>query len=111
MSTPPVSSSLEAQAMLTTHALNVLWATDDMGCCHVCCAPCAALDYLDRRGLLDLTLAWWAEVDGHSWWDARIERRDDRLIVHGQGVDRAWMHRQWSGSKVQEQCGHRWSES
>jgi len=97
--------------MLAAHALDALWSASDfqpdgMGCCHVCCAPCAALDYLDRHGLLDLTLARWPEGIEGSWWSGRVEERDGVLYVHGQGVDREWMRRQWSGSKVQEQCGH-----
>ncbi len=100
----PISSVAEAHAMLTSHALNALWSRSDVqpddddlwGCCHVCCAPCAALDYLDRQGVLDEVLSAWPHGVGSD--------------THKDGkVDREWMRRQWSGSPMQEQCGHRWT--
>ncbi len=96
-----IDSKDMAVAMLAQHALSALWAASDcqpdgMGCCHVCCAPCAALDYLDRTGQLDAVLAAWPEhIDGNS------------TFVDGK-LDRDWMRRQWTGSEVQRQCGHRW---
>lgn len=90
----------EAISMLAHYALSTLWSESDfqpdgMGCCHVCCAPCASLYYLERMGLLDVTVRGWPE--GMAGSDMFV---DDR-------VDRAWMFRQWTGSRVQEQCGHR----
>lgn len=99
------TSRVEAYAMLAQHALSALWASSDFqprdegndiwGCCSRCCAPCAALHYLDRQGVLDAVLAEWPE--GSQGSD----------MFPGGKLDRAWMHRQWSGSPVQEQCGHR----
>ncbi len=66
-----------------------------LGCCPTCCAPCGALLYLDREGVLDALLAEWAEGI-----------RDDEAFPGGK-VDRQWMYRQWCGSQMQEQCGHR----
>lgn len=90
----------EAVSMLAHYALCCLWAVSDfqpdgMGCCHVCCAPCAALYYLERMGLLDVTVRAWPE--GMTGSDMFV---DDR-------VDREWLFRQWTGSQVQQQCGHR----
>ena len=90
----------EAVSMLAHYALACLWGESDfqpdgMGCCHACCAPCAALFYLERMGLLDVVVRAWPE--GMAGSDMFV---DDR-------VDREWMFRQWTGSKVQEQCGHR----
>jgi hypothetical protein len=90
----------EAESMLAHFALSKLWEGSDfqpdgMGCCHVCCAPCSSLYYLDRMGLLDVVVRGWPE--GLAGSD---------MFVDG-CVDRAWMYRQWTGSKVQEQCGHR----
>lgn len=97
------TSRVEAYSMLAHHALSALWSQsdfqpcdDDMwGCCPTCCAPCAALLYLDRQGVLDHVLAEWAEGS-----------RDCGMFVEGK-LDRGWMYRQWAGSPVQEQCGHR----
>lgn len=95
-----VDAAAVAYAMLAHHALNELWAESDfqpdgMGCCHVCCAPCAALAQLDRVGVLDKVLAAWPEGS----------RGSD--VFPGGCLDRVWMYRQWSGSRAQEQCGHR----
>jgi hypothetical protein len=90
----------EAVSMLAHYALACLWGASDfqpdgLGCCHVCCAPCAALYYLERMGLLDVTVRAWPE--GMRGSDMFV---DDR-------VDRVWLFRQWTGSQVQQQCGHR----
>ncbi len=95
------TSRAEAYAMLAQHALSALWGDSDfqpdgMGCCHVCCAPCAALYYLDGQGVLDALLREWPTGMVGS-----------NLTPDGRTVDRVWMYRQWSGSKAQEQCGHR----
>jgi hypothetical protein len=94
------TSRVEAYAMLAQHALSSLWADSDfqpdgMGCCHICCAPCAALLCLDRTGVLDLVLREWPE--GMTGSD---------MFIDG-SVDREWMYRQWSGSRMQQQCEHR----
>lgn len=99
------TSRVEAYSMLAHHALSALWAESDFqprdpgddvfGCCPVCRAPCAALLYLDRHGILDHVLGEWAEGG-----------RDSDMFPGGR-LDRAWLYRQWSGSPVQEQCGHR----
>lgn len=99
------TSRVEAYAMLAHHALSALWASSDFqprdpdddihGCCHVCCAPCKALHYLDRQGVLDAVLAEWPEGSRGSF-----------MFPDGK-LDRAWMYKQWAGSPVQEQCGHR----
>jgi hypothetical protein len=89
--------------MLAQHALSSLWASSDVqpdddgvwGCCPTCCAPCAALLYLDRQGVLDAVLAEWPEGGRES------------AMFPGGKLDREWMYRQWSGSPVQQQCGHR----
>jgi hypothetical protein len=96
-------SRVEAYAMLAQHALSALWANSDFqpraaedlwGCCPTCCAPCGALLFLDRSGVLDAVLAEWPEgVAGSS------------MFVGGK-VDREWMYRQWAGSPAQESCGH-----
>lgn len=98
------SSRVEAYAMLAQHALSSLWYSSDFqprdedddlwGCCPTCCAPCGALLYLDRSGVLDLVLREWPEGMSFS------------CIVDGK-VDRTWMYRQWAGSPAQESCGHR----
>jgi hypothetical protein len=95
------SSRAEAYAMLAQAALSDLWSDSDfqpdgMGCCHVCCAPCAALHYLDGQGVLEALLAEWPDGCEGSY-----------LFPDGRRLDREWMHRQWSGSRSQEQCGHR----
>lgn len=101
MSTDGPTSQVEAYAMLAHHALTTLWADSDfqpdgMGCCHICCAPCAALLFLDLSGALDAVLGEWREgIDGSD------------IFPDGQ-LDRAWMYRQWTNSEVQRlQCGHR----
>jgi hypothetical protein len=99
------TSRVEAYAMLAHHALSHVWfvsafqpreAGDDIfGCCPGCCAPCAALLYLDRRGDLDAVLGEWAEgVAGAS------------MFVGGK-LDRVWLYAQWVGLPAQAQCGHR----
>ncbi len=99
------TSRVEAYSMLAHHALSALWASSDFqprdedddiwGCCCVCCAPCAALLYLDRSGVLDHVLGEWPEGARGSF------------MFPGGVLDRQWMYRQWAGSPVQEQCGHR----
>lgn len=102
---PGPTSRVEAYAMLAQHALTSLWSASDFqprdedddlwGCCPTCCAPCGALLYLDRSGVLDLVLAEWPEgLDGSG------------VFVDGR-VDRGWLYRQWAGSPMQESCGHR----
>lgn len=90
--------------MLAHHALSCLWQESDFqprdpdapdlwGCCAVCCAPCAALLYLDRQGILDVVLGefeYGCESDTH---------------VDGK-VDRVWMYQQWSNPVMLAQCGH-----
>ena len=93
------TSRVEAYSLLAHHALNELWAASDfqpdgMGCCPICCAPCGSLLFLDRDGVLDAVLAEWPEGG-----------RDSDIFPGGQ-LDREWMYRQWSGSPVQQQCGH-----
>ncbi len=85
--------------MLAHHALDALWAVSDfqpdgMGCCPTCCAPCGALLFLDRDGVLDAVLDEWAEG-----------ARASSIFLNGR-LDRDWMYRQWSRSPAQEQCGH-----
>lgn len=99
------TSRVEAYAMLAQHALSALWAVSDFqprddgddifGCCCVCCAPCAALYFLDREGVLDALFAEWPEGAAGS-----------SMFVAGK-LDRAWLYAQWAGSPAQEQCGHR----
>lgn len=98
------TSRVEAYAMLTHAALSQLWNGSDFqpkeedyedvwGCCPVCCAPCAALRYLDAAGLLDAVCREWPEGMTSSMF------KDGR-------VDRDWMYRQWSNPFTQQQCGH-----
>lgn len=95
----PIASRVEAYARLIHAVLDQLWYASDfqpdgMGCCHICCAPCAALYYLDCEGILDPILAEWPEG-----------ARNDKF-VDGR-VDRTWMYAQWTDSVVQQGCGHR----
>jgi hypothetical protein len=84
-------------ALLAYAALALLWSdADDDGCCHRCCNTCAALFFLDQRGLLDAIL--------REWPDNAV---DDAMFLDDGILDRSWVYRQWNGSKAQEQCGHR----
>jgi hypothetical protein len=98
------TSRVEAYAMLAHHALSQVWYASDFqprdegddiwGCCPSCCAPCGALLYLDRQGVLEPLLREWEEGMKSS------------THVNGK-LDREWLYRQWAGSPMQEQCGHR----
>lgn len=98
------TSRVEAYAMLTHHALSALWMSSDFqpredgddiwGCCPGCCAPCGALHYLDRSGVLDAILAEWPE--GHA----------SSSMFAGDRLDRVWMYRQWSNPAMLAHCEH-----
>ena len=95
-----IRSRDEAMGILVHAALSQLWAASDFqpygeGCCHVCCGQCAALLFLDRRGVLDEILA-----------QCPVELEESDIFPGGK-LDRAWMYRQWAGSEIQKGCGHR----
>lgn len=97
-----MSKRLIAYGMLTQHALNELYASED-GCCPRCCAPCQALKHLDEEGVLDSVVLLWDEyTDGTPtipqdpekcppWWTK------DK-------VNRQWMYSQWSIGELV--CNH-----
>lgn len=74
------NSRLEAYAMLTHHALNEIFQSEEFGCCPKCCAPCSAIQYLDNEGILDEVVKNWdTDSDGNpirwDWWvDGKVDR-------------------------------------
>lgn len=98
----PVNDGVEAYARLAWFAVDRLWADsqfrDDKGygCCHICCVPCSALQYLDRAGALDNVLR---HAPGYD--------RGHEAIGPDSRVNREWMYRMWDGTGTKTRgCGH-----
>lgn len=88
----------KAFGVLTHHALNELYTSED-GCCTKCCAPCAALKELDEQGILEEVVHLWEFHD-----DGTPTLIDDGAWWKNGKVDRSWMYHQWSIGEVA--CSH-----